>query len=229
MAQITTPALPDCLPNQIDCLMTKSQYTILGTVVSNNMNDTTTAVRPLPSSTNYNATIMVNCVYSSFSNNKGTGAGLAGQAITVTGFGNPRPSCPQSLGAVAEPGQSSIFFVYVSSMVAAGNIPLFTVFNPCGGGIPFSDTNLQTLSNILQKNPANAITGVNRGSANCTLPNPVIPPTTTAPPTSTPTGGAGNNPLVLDNAAAGSILTSYASIMAAVAAGLIAMISLRAM
>ncbi|KNC99133.1 uncharacterized protein SPPG_05392 [Spizellomyces punctatus DAOM BR117] len=195
VAQPPPPTVPNCLPNDLPCFMTQAQYTILGTVVGNNANT------PPGSAQNYNATIAVQCIYASFGNNRGQG-GFVGQQITVTGFGNPNQKCPNNMGADAIPNNSSIFFIYVASSVPQGGLPIFTVFNPCGGGIPYSPQNLQTLANSLAKFPQNAIAG----APNCALPAPEA--TATAP-----AGGAtqtpGGNPLALPGSAGYSAVPQW--------------------
>ncbi|KAI9091760.1 hypothetical protein DFS34DRAFT_634802 [Phlyctochytrium arcticum] len=181
VAQPAAPSVPNCKPGDLPCLMTQAQYTILGTVTNNNAN----SGQPGASAQNYNATVKVFCVYASFGNNKGTGAAFNGQEITVTGFGNPNARCPNNAGADAAVNTQNIFFVYVASMVAQGTIPVFTIFNPCGGGIPYNQDNLQTLSNALAPFPQNSLPQ----SGSCALPPATV---TTPAPGAQPTN-AGNN------------------------------------
>ncbi|KND00641.1 uncharacterized protein SPPG_03767 [Spizellomyces punctatus DAOM BR117] len=180
--------VPNCLPTDVECFMTKAQYTVLGTITSNNANSTDPGASPA----NYNATMLIQCVYASFGNNKGTGANMANNQLTVTGFGFPNPNCPPNTGAQAIVNSSSIYFIYVATSVPQGGMPIYTVFNPCGGGIPFSDENLNKLGAIVAKNPQNAIPPANQGNpAKCTLPTPT--PVSTIAPTAT----GSNKPLEL--------------------------------
>ncbi|KAI8826895.1 uncharacterized protein EV422DRAFT_490291, partial [Fimicolochytrium jonesii] len=141
------------------CLITTAQYTVLGTVISNNANTT-------GSPTNYNATIDVSCVYASFGVSQGVGAGLADAKVLVSGFGDPYPGCPNNLGASAPVNQTEIFFIYVANRVGQNATPFYTIFNPCGGGLSNSTGNLEAIRSTLEKNPKNSVL---KGSQ-CALP-----------------------------------------------------------
>ncbi|KAJ3268260.1 hypothetical protein HDV01_003234 [Terramyces sp. JEL0728] len=155
------------LPADNTCLIKNAQYTFVGRVTSN-------TITSGGSSSNYNATLAVSCMYASFSSPPSSGAGLVGNTITITGWGVPNPKCPNGLGAAANVGDTNIYFINVAQRPQAGqsaqNI-IYAVQDICVGGIPFNQANLQTVSNVLAANPGNAITGSTMGSdPSCTLP-----------------------------------------------------------
>ncbi|KAJ3189215.1 hypothetical protein HDU85_002840 [Gaertneriomyces sp. JEL0708] len=154
--------------------MREAQYTILATVMGNNKNSGEVNA----TASNYNATLLVHCIYSSFGNNAGKG-GFAGQQLTVTGFGNPNPGCNNGQGADAEPTTQKIFFIHVAEGFAQGATPVFAIFNPCGGGIDNTPPNQQMLANVLAAHPANAL---QNADPLCKLPASNAKPTTSASP-----------------------------------------------
>ncbi|KAI8998378.1 hypothetical protein BC832DRAFT_231729 [Gaertneriomyces semiglobifer] len=173
-----------CLPTDLKCIMTEAHYTVLGTVVSTNIGEIVDGVTVDPSK--YNATMTIDCVYSSAGKSKGTGAGLVGSNVLVAGFGDPNPLCPNNKGALATPGAPMMHFLHVASIVPNGELPVFSVFNPCGGAAEASAANFQLLSDVLAGVPTNAIQPPNRGTKpECTLPTPTAKPTATTTPTTT--------------------------------------------
>jgi hypothetical protein len=92
--------------NDIDCLSRISQYVVLGTVVSNTINQNGSSVR------NYNASIAVKCAFLSFTaQGPDRGDNLAGQTIDVTRFGGGN-ACPSGF-TQADVNSTQIFFIHV--------------------------------------------------------------------------------------------------------------------
>jgi hypothetical protein len=88
------------------CLAKISQYVILGTVVSNTLNQTGSSLA------NYNASIAVKCAFISFTENgPDPGNNLAGYTIDVTGFGGGN-KCPSGV-THAEVNATQLFFIHV--------------------------------------------------------------------------------------------------------------------
>ncbi|RKP00310.1 hypothetical protein CXG81DRAFT_26964 [Caulochytrium protostelioides] len=146
-----------CSATDLECLAKASQYIIMGTVVS-----TTEAAM---SSSNYNATIQASCVYGSWSNP--ISKTLSGtESMLVTSFGSPRPECPASAGATAQVGESQIWFVAVANTAETASTAFYTVVDICVGGVPATQANLQTLSNLLETYPTHKVL---KGT-NCSLP-----------------------------------------------------------
>ncbi|KAI8816266.1 uncharacterized protein EV422DRAFT_501409, partial [Fimicolochytrium jonesii] len=206
---------PSCQPDDTKCFITTAQYTVLGSVVSNNANSSDPGASPAK----YNATIQINCVYASFGSNKGTGANFLNQQVTVTGFGTPNAICPRNLGVTANPNDKAIFFISVANGVPQGGIPIFSVFNPCATSVPFTADNMQLLADTLSAYPQNVIPG----STQCAL-----PPSRVATPTAaTGAGGAAaptnTNPLAAGNTAPSNSGAVSATLSAA--AGLFAALS----
>jgi hypothetical protein len=157
---------PGCpgAPADLGCVVRNAQYTILGTVVSNDQ-----ARWPVGSS--YNATIRVGCVFASNDPKLSNGAGLIGQDIAVENFG-AASSCPRSISE-ATVNATRIFHVFVRSI---GPPRVFSVVDICSGGRPNTPENLQALSTYLAANAQYAIEGGNRGPAGtCSLPAPPSP------------------------------------------------------
>ncbi|TPX62335.1 hypothetical protein PhCBS80983_g00449 [Powellomyces hirtus] len=212
LAQATTAA--GCAVSDIVCLSSTAQYTVLANVVSNNANSTDPGASPAA----YNATVSVSCVYGSFGSGMGTGDGLVGQQVLVTGFGNPRNACPGRIGAEAPTNFTGIFFIYVANRVGQGQQPVYTVFNPCGGPIVNSPANLLNLQSVLDKNPTNRLL-----KGNCIFPTPAPAPAVSgAGPTAT--AAPTNTPLALDPANSAMVI-SHASILSVVAAGLVGVLT----
>ncbi|TPX59539.1 hypothetical protein PhCBS80983_g02419 [Powellomyces hirtus] len=180
-SSVSAQVAPTCTPNDVACIITSAQYTVLGTVTANNANSS----EPGASATNYNATMQIDCVYSSFGTNKGTGANFINQSVKVINFGNPKAGCPNGLGANAIVGTQSIYFIAIANTVGQGAIPTFTVFNPCGGALENSKANQQIMADVLAKFPQNVIPG----SPQCAL-LPATAPTTTAGVGASPTGAS---------------------------------------
>lgn len=158
---------PGCpgAPADLGCVVKNSQYTIQGTVVSNDR-------ARWPTGSSYNATIKVNCVYASNNPQQSPGSGLIGQDILVENFG-AASSCPRSISE-ATVNATRIFHVFVR---AIGPPPVYSVVDICSGGRPSTQDNLMALSKYLTDNAQYAITTGNRGPAGtCTLPAPPAPP-----------------------------------------------------
>lgn len=205
-----SPSAPSCQPNDVPCLITSAQYTILGTVISNN------AQTPPASAQDYNATIQIQCVYASAGTNRGPGTGMTGSQVLVTGFGTPNAKCPNGLGADAAVNTSSIYWISIASATSGpSQLPTYSVFNPCGGGIPFSQNAVQTLASVLGKNQQIALPL----SGNCSLPTPVATSTTSAPAPS----GTSKAPLEVPNSGTALQLTTFGGAIAAGVAGVLAL------
>ena len=159
----------------VQSIMTNAQYTVLAQAVSNDIGSTGTQ-------SNYTAILDILCVYGSFSNPVSNGKGLAGQQITVRNWGDPSPGCPpQHPGSDANGTQ--IYFIHVLNPVPGDDqsMAIFGVQDHCYGGIANTDANIQTVSNILQEHPSNAIPSQYMGK-NCTLPVASVPSTSPSPP-----------------------------------------------
>ena len=87
--QVSAQSTACSLPPTTDCLVQHSQFTVLGIVTAtNNISN---------SPGNYNVTMQINCVFASFSSPAiSSGAGLAGNIVTVVNWGNPKVGCPTS-------------------------------------------------------------------------------------------------------------------------------------
>ncbi len=158
---------PGCpgAPAELGCVVKNSQYTIQGTVVSNDR-------ARWAAGSSYNATIKVNCVYASSDPKLSTGAGLVGQDILVENFG-AASSCPRSISE-ANPNDTRIFHVFVRAIAPTR---VYSVVDICSGGRPNTEDNLKALSKYLADNAQYAISAGNRGpAATCTLPAPPTPP-----------------------------------------------------
>ncbi|KAJ3281995.1 hypothetical protein HK104_011161 [Borealophlyctis nickersoniae] len=105
---LTAAQFPDCLPTDVVCRVQKSQYTVLGTVVSVTSNTT---------ASDYNATVLIQCVYASVDPTVNTGANIIGQQVLITGFGPARAGCPSNTGATVKVGTSYIFFLFGSGQL----------------------------------------------------------------------------------------------------------------
>ncbi|KAJ3036728.1 hypothetical protein HDV00_002441 [Rhizophlyctis rosea] len=194
IAQMATA--PQCQPTDTTCFITKAQYTVLGTVLGNNIgvSDPTTGVTG--TAENYNATVNVQCVYASTNPTMNSGANILGQTVTVTGFGTSRKACPNGGGASAAANQSNIFFLFVANTPPKGQIPILSVFDICTGGLSYDNTHLQSVGNVLASNSQLAFYGASRGPASCTvpgLPQDAAPTSTTASSNGTPTTVGGAN------------------------------------
>lgn len=160
-----------CALTDVACLSSKAQFTVIGTVQSTNLNTT-----PGISVNNYNASLYVQCVLASFSNPISSAAGLANQLVTVTRWGVNNPACPSGKGSTAVVGTPYIYFIAISKAAPYGSSigqALYTVQDPCAGGVPYNATNIQTISNLLATNPNNAVPASYVGTdPSCPLPAP---------------------------------------------------------
>ncbi|KAJ1555087.1 hypothetical protein HK096_009277, partial [Nowakowskiella sp. JEL0078] len=157
-------------PFDINCFIQNAQFTVLGTVLSTNQNTSST--------TNYNATVSIGCVYyvSSAALKVRQHTGLIAQTILVTGWGRPNSLCQTTgLGADAKPGDTKIMFLYVTSGTPTGVVPVYSVFDVCQGGFANTTQYLSQISLAEQTKPDNT---VNLGSS-CALP-PAATTTTSA-------------------------------------------------
>ena len=155
------------LPAKPDCVIQNSQYTILGTVTDNNIGKT-----PYASTRNYNASIAVQCVWTSFTNPPATGFGLVDTIIPVMGYGRPYAGCPNADGSDAEVNSTQIFFIYLHTGALTGP-SLYAVSNPCAGSLPYTPENVQLVSNLVGADPSGKIAAQYRGTKpECTLPAP---------------------------------------------------------
>ena len=163
---------PGCpgAPAELGCVVKNSQYTIQGTVVSNDQ-------ASWPPGSSYNATIKVNCVYASNDPKLSTGAGLIGQDIFVENFG-AASSCPRSISE-ATVNATRIFHVFVRAIAPTR---VYSVVDICSGGRPNTQENLQALSKYLTENAQYAISSGNRGPVGtCSLPTPPAPSVAPSP------------------------------------------------
>jgi hypothetical protein len=156
------------LPPVIDCLVTHAQYTVLGTVLSTNLGDPTSRATP----TQYNATMRIDCLWSSFSQPISSGAGLIGTSIVVTNWGSPKAGCPVGFDSKAELNVTKIYYIYVAK---AGKSPAETIYGlnyVCVGGLSDSSEARLGIANVLQDYPSNDI---RTSSETCQLPTPNRP------------------------------------------------------
>lgn len=166
----TLCSLPSTGSVDVGCLIQNAQFTVTGTVTDTNIG--------LPGSTasesNYNATLQIQCVFSSFSSPISTGVGLAGQKITVVGWGKPKAGCPnnQYSGTSATLNQNQIYFLYVAKPGSSPTTNIYGINYICVGGVQISSENMQILSNVLSANPSNSVSSELKGDPNiCGLPN----------------------------------------------------------
>jgi hypothetical protein len=180
LAQVPVPSIPNCgLPADTSCLITSAQYTVVATVESTNQRT------PPGNSLNYNATLRVQCVYSSFSEPVSSGQNLAGKALLVANWGFPKDGCPPNTGSTATVGSTQIFFLYVAVPPAQGapaESAVYSVQSICVGGVDYNSQNMQTLAKTIKRYPQNAIAEANRGGSQCTLPAVPDEPTPTSSP-----------------------------------------------
>lgn len=118
----------DCtVPAETSCLVKNAQYTILGTVVDN------TVGRGNDTSKSYDASIAVQCVWSSFVPGRvpGNGWGMADTIINVKGWGKPLPGCPNAGGADATSGTTQIFFIFIQEGELGSKGAIYGVANRC--------------------------------------------------------------------------------------------------
>ncbi|KAJ3071841.1 hypothetical protein HK102_006358, partial [Quaeritorhiza haematococci] len=156
--------VPDCpAPVQIDCLISQSQYTVLGTIVSTTQQNASSNI--------YNATMRIQCVYGSFSNPPSTL--LPGDSVvTTTNWGSPRPACPNNGGATARVNETNVYFLYISTRPRANELPTLSVFDICNGGFAPTQSNLEKIYVALNDNPRNRVLA----GSNCSLPTPTSLP-----------------------------------------------------
>ncbi|KAH6562410.1 hypothetical protein BASA50_006511 [Batrachochytrium salamandrivorans] len=216
-AQLVLQPAPNCgLPADPKCLVMNAQYTVVGTVMSNTLG------QPGSTPTNYNATIAIRCVWASFTSPMSPGLGLAGQQVTVANWGFPKTGCPANTGSDAAIGANRIFFLYVAAPAPQGQGPdkaVYAVQDMCVGGVEYNSPNVNTVANVLNQYPNNAVATSNIGGANCTLP---------VSTTGTGSGGTSGNPAptapvtVPSNGAVdgGSVQGRLVSIVIAVMAGM---------
>ena len=195
-------------PPDLPCLVQLSQYTIVGTVISNNLNDPGTLATPQ----NYNATIAIQCNYASFSKPYSDGKGVAGSTVLVTGFGVGNPRCQKGSSSQAIVNQTAIFFINVRTYrPKAGEPIVYQVTDVCVGELERDAGNLQGISNLLALYPENAI-GSNYMAApgvDCALPRPSIPLETTKPDTPQPGTPPLPNGVMSTSAALGTMLFGF--------------------
>ncbi|KAL2914501.1 hypothetical protein HK105_206068 [Polyrhizophydium stewartii] len=182
-AQLTFQPAPNCgLPADPKCLITNAQYTVVGTVTSNTLNESTSTPA------NYNATVNIRCVWASFTSPPSTGEGLVGNNLLVANWGFPKAGCPANTGAQAVVGANRILFLYVAASAARGLPPsqnVFAVQDICVGGLDYNEANVKTVASVLNQYPSNAIGAQFRGDSSCALP---ALSTTTAGGQASPTG-----------------------------------------
>ncbi|KAI9202121.1 uncharacterized protein BJ171DRAFT_515751 [Polychytrium aggregatum] len=160
-AQVVVPSCS--LPINPNCLISQAQYTILGYAVSTNIG----AVGSTATASNYNATILVQCVYYSANLPSAQRTLKSGQSIAVAGFGAPNPRCPAGYpGSTVALNQSQIFFVYVATSTPS---VIYGLFDICDSPLSTSYANLQAISNNIALNPDHSILD---GGSNCALPSP---------------------------------------------------------
>ncbi|KAJ3320717.1 hypothetical protein HDU76_000235 [Blyttiomyces sp. JEL0837] len=159
------------LPPTTECLIQSSQFTILGTVTKTNRYSD---LAPDASPENFNATIEVLCVYSTFFDASKTYRTLRSrQSVTVVNFGYPKPGCPSDFpGPRAEPNMTAMWFLYVWSTPMDGDV-YYSLHERCVGSVDASPENLQIMSNILAQNPKTSVLDGIEGQ--CKLPPPSIP------------------------------------------------------
>lgn len=152
-------------PPNMECMIQASQYTVVGTVVSNTRNSTGTPQ-------NYNATIAIRCNFASNGATGNTGADVQGQTVLVTSFGSRTNRCPQGSSSEATVGETRIFFIHVSTFRPRnGEARFYSIVDVCVGGLPFNEDNLKKIASFLKANPKNAISDSFKGPASeCTLP-----------------------------------------------------------
>ncbi|KAI8908903.1 hypothetical protein EDD86DRAFT_232412 [Gorgonomyces haynaldii] len=156
------------LPPTVDCLVGNAQYTVLGRVTGTNLGD---PQFPQATASNFNATVAIDCVFASFDSPPSSGIGLAGNSVTVTGWGSPKPGCPAGYGAPANINQTALYFFYVARPGTSPIANLYGVNYICVGGIPATQDNLTKLAQLLAQSPANAIAPAYKGSSpTCNLP-----------------------------------------------------------
>ncbi|KAJ3033396.1 hypothetical protein HK097_004859 [Rhizophlyctis rosea] len=147
--------------------ITQAQYTVLGTVISTNVNQGNSTTGVLASPQNYNATIQIQCVYASYNPSTNDGSNILSTSVTVTGFGSPRAACPNGGGATATQNQSTIFFLFVANSPPKGQTPVLSVFDICTGGVGYDPTNLARVGDVLALKPELAFYGAARGPQMC--------------------------------------------------------------
>ncbi|KAJ3009723.1 hypothetical protein HKX48_007777 [Thoreauomyces humboldtii] len=132
------------------CLVETAQYTVIATVASTTQSTTGT-------SADYNATLAISCVISSFGTGNGTGVALESANALVTGFGSPKTTCPGNIGADAVVGANPAFyFLFVGEAVGPTEQPFYSLFNPCGGSVAYSPANLAIVDTVLAAHPENS-------------------------------------------------------------------------
>ncbi|KAJ3033981.1 hypothetical protein HDV00_005600 [Rhizophlyctis rosea] len=209
--------VPQCQPSDIDCFISKAQYTILGTTLSTNQNQGNSTTGVIASAQNYNATVQIQCVYASANPTANDGSSILNQQVTVTGFGSPRSACTNGGGATTVANTSTIFFLFVSNSPPKGQIPVLSVFDICTGGVPYNNDNIARVGQVLAKNPQQAFYGASRGPSSCTIPGLS---TDSAPPnTATATNGPGST---ANLPGAGHSLAMERSSLVGILAGLLA-------
>ena len=144
-------------PYTTECLTRSAQLTVLGTVVSNTLTNSTAS--------SYNATISISCVYSSFSFPP-TRLVTPGTYL-VTNFGYPKAICGVKGGSSdALINQTKVFYLFISDFTTS--VPVLSVFDVCQGGSFPSNNTLQSISDVLfQATDNNRIL-----NGQCTLPAP---------------------------------------------------------
>ncbi|KAI8897000.1 hypothetical protein BC833DRAFT_595331 [Globomyces pollinis-pini] len=178
---IPVPSVISCEPNDAPCLIKNAQYTVLGTV-SNTFIDA-----PGATISRFNATLMVHCVWTSFSNPISSGEGIAGNSILVANWGKPKVGCPKGRGAEAPVGVTQIYFLNVAVRPKAGVLPkdmIYSVQAICVGGIDPSEST--AVAKLMATSPKNRIDPANQGvDPRCQLPIPtgvVAPEAAFTPP-----------------------------------------------
>ncbi|KAI8896992.1 hypothetical protein BC833DRAFT_595311 [Globomyces pollinis-pini] len=165
---IPIPGIINCPAGDTACLVRNAQYTVLGTVT----NTFTNASGATPS--RYNATLKVDCVWTSFSSPPSSGEGLAGSSLLVANWGKPKPQCPNGGGADAPLNVTQIYFLNVAVKPKAGVQPkdmIYSVQAICVGGVDASQST--AVASVMAGYPKNVISPSSQGNdAMCKL---VIP------------------------------------------------------
>ncbi|KAJ3056024.1 hypothetical protein HK097_008364 [Rhizophlyctis rosea] len=224
LALAQSQSAPQCQPTDVDCFVDKAQYTVLGSVLGNNIGQSNSVTGVTGTEANYNATIRIQCVYASTDPVANNGQNILGKDVLVTGFGTSRRACPNGGGATANATQSNIFFLFVANTPPKGETPILSVFDICTGGLTYNDPNLSAVGQVLAQNPQRAFYGSARGPSDCKingLPQDAAPTPSSAATVPTSTSAANNLPGAASNVKAswvGSIIAGAAAIAGAVLA-----------
>jgi hypothetical protein len=172
LSAVSAQANTACGSN-LGCLAQQSQYTVIGTVISNNLNDPGTIATPQ----NYNATISIKCNYLSFANPPSTNVNLVGKTLKVVGFGRGSSRCQRGGGSDAIVNQTAIFFLSVFTKRPLDLTTAdYSVVDICYGAFDADLNNNQTISNLMTQYPNNKIpvSYTTAPGAQCGLPAPQV-------------------------------------------------------